>query len=249
MSGFSTKMPNFNVYSNSGVLIRPVLDTTASPADYFAGCLFIYGDLMQGGEDLNNIFKSSGLGGNSKDDIVVKELAPKSALVMFISTLHEHEFFSPDAIFNEKHPCFPAVRGIAFLLESKLDDLSVPIEFWKVLKLFNIPGIGKIENTFLMKELKRLASTYKLEDKMGAIQKEDPIIIAQILRRAVFEGNVADVQFIVQNFVFLVEIHNCYGCLAKAEYLIQTYFTWMTTSKVVLCVFNVMFRFKSYWLY
>ena len=30
--------------------------------------------------------------------------------------------------------------------------------------------------------------------------KEDPTIIAQILRRAVFEGNVADVQFIAQNF-------------------------------------------------
>ena len=199
MSGFSTKKPNFNVYSNSGALIRPVLDTEASPADYFAGCLFIYDDLLQGGEDLNRIFKSTGLGGNSKDDIVIKELAPKSALVMFVSTLHEHEFFSPDAVSKVEHPCFPAVRGIAFLLKSKADDTSVPIEFRKVLKLFSIPGVGNIENTSIMNELKRLASVYKLEDK-DAIQKEDPTIIAQILRRAVFEGNVADVQFIAQNF-------------------------------------------------
>ena len=78
---------------------------TSSPAEYFAGCVYLAVDLMNGGTELQKI-STSGPGFSP-------ELAPQSAFVMFITTLHDHPAFTADKVLAITDPNYLVYQEIA----------------------------------------------------------------------------------------------------------------------------------------
>lgn len=110
------------------------LESTSSPANYFAACVYLAVDLMNGGSGLGTL--------SGRETNLNPELASQSALPMFISTLHEHPAFAADRVIVPSDPNYSVYQEIACLLSLPAD--GVQREFLTLLSKFKVPGIKSI---------------------------------------------------------------------------------------------------------
>lgn len=114
-------------------------------AKHFIETLFIYIDLLNGGQNINQSFK------NFPDNKISKStldsnLAPQMAFVQFISLLHNNKYFDMKTMRNADNPNKEVFAEISELIHTKLP-VSSRAHRMKVittLQKFVVPGIGKI---------------------------------------------------------------------------------------------------------
>jgi hypothetical protein len=124
--------------------MRGRLDETATAAEYFAACAWMAIDLINGGAGLNQVFKKA-ISGHKED--IDPGIAPLSALVMFLTTLHEHPAFNPQQVLQASDPNHDFFRQIASLLQKKVDDIDARKAFIALLPQFKVDGIRQIKVT------------------------------------------------------------------------------------------------------
>jgi|SRR5579872_5047973 len=126
---FTAKILDLN-----NIPIQGNLEPTSSPAKYFAACVYLAVDLMNGGSGLGNLLgRETGLN---------PELTPQIAFTMFLSTLHEHPAFTADRVLVPSDPNYLVYQEIAGLLRLPVD--RVQGEFLKLLPKFKVPGVKSI---------------------------------------------------------------------------------------------------------
>ncbi len=132
-----------SVTNNEGKEVSPYVDTKGSPAEYFAGVIFILVDLLNGGNQLNDIFEQSSESGRRD---IKTTLAPQAAMVMFIQYLHGHPAFDVDIVFQENNINYPIFKKIGLLLKRSeyITDTSTHIPFLNLVSQIKVEGIKSV---------------------------------------------------------------------------------------------------------
>lgn len=121
--------------------IHPILDEDASPAEYFAGCVNLYIDLLAGGQKTNKLMRPLH---PIDEPVIANTLASQTAIVMFLSALHEHSEFDKNKVFKSSNPNYSLFQNIAPLLQKKISDTSTQNKFIDIICKFKIPGVKSI---------------------------------------------------------------------------------------------------------
>ncbi|MDP3267904.1 MAG: hypothetical protein Q8M40_02530 [Legionella sp.] len=135
-------MFGISVLDNNGQEIKPSLKISSSPAEYYAGCLAFLIELLNGGSNLNLMFKQLDKGAEFGTSFM-----KQTAQVMFISQLHQHPSFSAEVCFDKKNPNYLIFHGIASLLNVPVNDTSNHIPFLELVTQMKVEGISSISYT------------------------------------------------------------------------------------------------------
>ncbi len=117
------------------------LDKTATPAEYLAACIHVMIDLLNGGQGLTGLIQST-------FDPTAKyepDMAKKSAIVIFISTLHEHPAFSLEHIGDPDDTNFLVYRDLSHAMALEVGDEMAIEKFIGAVQRFHVPGINQLK--------------------------------------------------------------------------------------------------------
>jgi hypothetical protein len=124
---------NNNVHTNTGEI-----------ATHFIQAISIYIDLLNGGQQISRLFRSS-----SNQEIakftLSSTLTPQMAFTMFISHLHKHPYFSAEKMNDDTNPNKAVFKEINnLLMTTTVQSRAARIKTINVLQRFIVPEVGKI---------------------------------------------------------------------------------------------------------
>lgn len=165
-------MYKISIKDKDGKNVKGILDARAPAANYFAGCVWLAVDLLSGGPAFIERMRSV----DSSKEALTPAACRQMALVMFVTSLHDHPFFDvrskgmlPD------DPNYGFYMKLGSLLRKPITDTSVQSDFLKILSSAEVPGISEIKVTDMSVSLKATlyGGMFKSEDKPDGSGKAD----------------------------------------------------------------------------